>query len=173
MLINAVAATILLAILLAVLLKGKIDNYAHLAGLAMIFLIIIVAGVKLMVPVLVFLTIAAVLDEVGNDFIDKKREYLNKGRFLHKFVMAFFDQRWTLKIAILSIALLGVIPLYFFLAMLLFDEAYLMMRWYSQMKQTASVKQSEKPLSYLQKQVFTFLTFNVIFVLFFSIITLA
>jgi hypothetical protein len=84
-------------------------------------------------------------------------------------VVAFFDQRWVLKIAILSIALLGIIPLYFFPAMLLFDEAYLMMRWYGRVRSSWS----RKPLVYLQKPAFTLLTFNFVFALFFGAMTFA
>jgi hypothetical protein len=170
MIISAVAASILLAILCAVLLKGKIDNLAHLAGLAIIFVIIIIAGVELMIPVLIFLTLAAILDEVGNDFIDKRRDYFSRGGLWHKIVMTFFDQRWVLKIAILGISLLGIIPLYFFLAMLLFDEAYLMTRCYSEMKQSSIL--SRRSL-YLQRQALTFLTFNIVFVSFFIVMAMA
>ena len=39
MLIDQVSATILLAILCAVIIKGKIDNYAYLVGLLVILMI--------------------------------------------------------------------------------------------------------------------------------------
>lgn len=140
MLINEVAATILFAVLLGVLLKGKIDNRAHLAGLLIIFGVIFLMGVQLLFLPLIFLAAAALLDEVGNDVVDYNKKYLKRNKLLHKFLIYFFDQRWLLKIAILCIALVGIIPLYFFLAILLFDYAYLIVRWYSQSKQ-------EKPSS--------------------------
>ena len=135
MLINPVAATILLAVVVGVLFKGKIDNIAHFSGLAVIIAIIFIAGVKLLVIPLVFLSIAALLDEFGNDFIDKKKNSVNMNKNSHKFVVSFFDQRWVLKVAILIIGLAGVIPLLFFLAMVSFDYAYLGVRWYSKTRQ--------------------------------------
>ena len=135
MLIDGVSATILLAVLCGVLFKGKIDNHAHLGGLFVILIIIALAGVELMILPLIFLAPFALLDEVGNDVIDYNKKYFNGDRYWHKFVRYFFDQRWLLKLAILGFVLLGVVPFYFFLAMLLFDGAYLMMRWYGQSRQ--------------------------------------
>ena len=131
MIIDQVSATILLAVLLGVFLKGKIDNYAHGLGLAVIVAILIAAGVQLLVLPLIVLVAAAVLDEAGNDIVDYNMKNLDKSNFLHKAVIAFFDQRWVTKVAILYVALLGVFPWYFFLAMLLFDGAYLVVRMYS------------------------------------------
>jgi len=139
MLINQVAATILLAVIIGVLFKGKIDNIAHLAGLLVIFAIIFVAGVQLMVIPLVFLGFAALMDEVGNDFVDKRKNKLDLNKFSHRFVVSFFDQRWVLKVAILVIGVVGVIPLVFFLAMVSFDYAYLGVRFYSKTKQNIRV----------------------------------
>ena len=130
MFINATSATILLAILLGVLLKGKIDNYAHFMGMVVVIAGVIVLGVQLLIIPLIILTLAALFDEVGNDFTDK-RHYIHGNNVLKKFVGYFFDQRWMTKIAILYVVLLGIFPLYFFLAMLLFDGAYLTVRLYS------------------------------------------
>ena len=135
MLIDPVAATILLAVLLGVLLKGKIDNLAHLAGLLIIFAIIFLAGVQLMIVPLIVLSVSALLDEVGNDFVDARKKGLNMSRFSHKFVVSFFDQRWVLKVVILVLSLAGILPLLFFLAMILFDYAYIGVREYSKIRQ--------------------------------------
>ena len=130
MLIHPASATILLAIVLGVLLKGKIDNYAHLLGLLMIFMIIIVTGVHILILPLIVLTLAALFDEVGNDFIDKKH-FLESNHIGKKLFGYFFDQRWLTKVTILGLGLINIIPLYFFLALLFFDGAYIMVRWYS------------------------------------------
>jgi len=135
MLINPVAATILLAVIIGVLFKGKIDNIAHLAGLGVIFAIILIAGVQLMILPLIFLASAALLDEIGNDFVDKRKNKLDMQKFSHRFIISFFDQRWVLKVAILALGLIGVIPIVFFLAMISFDYAYLGVRFYSKTKQ--------------------------------------
>jgi hypothetical protein len=133
MFINVVSATILLAILLGVLLKGKIDNYAHFMGMVVVIAGAIVLGVQLLLIPLVILTLAALFDEVGNDFIDK-RHYIPGNNVLKKSVGYFFDQRWLTKVVILGLAFTKVIPFYFFLAMLFFDGAYILMRGYSQFK---------------------------------------
>ena len=133
MIINAVSATILLAILLGVILKGKIDNYAHIAGLGVIFGIVVLAGINILLVPLIIFTLAALFDEVGNDYIEKKA-YLNSSTIVKKIIGYFFDQRWLTKVAILGIALIGLIPLYFFVAMLFFDGAYLLVRGVSNSK---------------------------------------
>jgi len=134
MIIDGVSATILLAVLCGVLFKGKIDNYGHFAGLLVIIVIVAVAGVELMIIPLLFLAPFALLDEVGNDVIDYNKKYFQKNRFSHKFVRYFFDQRWLLKLSILGLVILAIVPYYFFIAIILFDGAYLLMRWYSQSK---------------------------------------
>ena len=135
MLIDRASATILLAVLCGVFIKGKIDNHAHLAGFFVILIIVALAGVELMLLPLLFFAPFALLDEVGNDVIDYNKKYFNTNKFWHKFVRYFFDQRWLLKIAIFVFVILGIIHYYFFIAMLLFDGAYLIMRWYSQSRQ--------------------------------------
>lgn len=134
MIIDPVSATILLAVLLGVFLKGKIDNYAHALGLGVIIVILITAGIQLLILPLIVLVAAAVLDEAGNDIVDYNMKSFDKSNFLHKAIIAFFDQRWVTKVAILYVVLLGVFPWYFFLAMLLFDGAYLLVRMYSRSK---------------------------------------
>lgn len=134
--IDPFSATILLAILVGVFLRGKIDNRAHFVGLLIIIGVIAFMGMSLLFLPLIIIAAAAFLDEVGNDVIDYNQEYLNDGRFGHKILVYFFDQRWVTKIAILYVILLGIFPLYFFLAMLLFDGAYLTVRLYSRSKQS-------------------------------------
>jgi len=135
MVIDPFSATILLAILLGVFIKGKIDNYAHMTGLVVILLILVFAGVNLLFLPLIFIATAAFLDEMGNDVIDKNRSYFDDSKFLHKITLYFFDQRWLTKMAVLFVVLIGIFPLYFFLAILLFDGAYLTVRLYTRSRQ--------------------------------------
>ena len=135
MLIDPFSATILLAILLGVFLKGKIDNAAHFIGMAIIIGAIILVGINLLFLPLIFIAAAAFLDEVGNDIIDYNKGNIDENNFLHKLLVYFFDQRWFTKIAVLYVVLLGLFPLYFFLAILLFDGAYLTVRLYSKSRQ--------------------------------------
>ena len=135
MVIDPFSATILLAILLGVFIKGKIDNYAHMTGLVVILIILVFAGVNLLFLPLIFIATAAFLDEMGNDVIDKNRSYFDDNKFLHKITLYFFDQRWLTKMAVLFVVLIGLFPLYFFLAILLFDGAYLTVRLYTKSRQ--------------------------------------
>ena len=135
MYVDSFSATILLAILVGVFLRGKIDNRAHFIGLAVIIGIIALVGISLLFLPLIIIAAAAFLDEVGNDVIDYNKGNIDNNRFWHKVLVCFFDQRWVTKLAILYVVLLGVFPFYFFLAMLLFDGAYLTVRLYSRSKQ--------------------------------------
>jgi hypothetical protein len=145
MIIDQISATILLAILLGVLLKGKIDNLAHFIGLLIILGIVIGLGVEFLILPLIVLTVAALLDEVGNDFVDKK-QYLHSVCWWQRIIGYFFDQRWAAKVAILGIVLLGIFPYYFFLAMLLFDGAYVFVNWVSETRQQKQREDNNRKL---------------------------
>jgi hypothetical protein len=131
MIIDQVSATILLAVILGVFIKGKIDNQAHILGLFVILALIIISGIQLLILPLLMLVAAALLDEVGNDIIEYDKKIHNEKRFSRKSFVAFFDQRWLTKLVILFVVIMGLFPWYFFVAMLLFDGAYLVMRMYS------------------------------------------
>lgn len=138
---NEISTTILLAVILAVLIKGKIDNRAHIIGLVTIvifsvFVIFFIDGSGLMMLPLILLTSAGLIDEVGNDVIGYNKKFLNSGRFRYRFSLYFFGRRYLMKAAILYLVLFGIFPLYFLLAFILFDEAYIMMDLYGQSRQS-------------------------------------
>ena len=130
MIVNPFSTTILLAIILGVLFKGKIDNLAHLIGLISIVSIIIIAKVELLFLPLVFLTAAGVIDEIGNDIASYNKD-LPKNKFRYNFIKYFFGRRYFLKVALLYLVLIGVFPLHFLLALIFFDEAYIIVEMYS------------------------------------------
>ena len=134
MVINEVSATILLAVLLGVLIKGKVDNPGHLMGLLTILGVVVITGINFLLFPLIFLTAAAILDEVGNDFIGYSRKYFLKNKFGHNFLLYFFGRRHLMKIAIFYIAMLSIFPLYFLIAFILFDEGYGIVCMYSDSK---------------------------------------
>lgn len=134
MFINPFSATILLSILIGVMLKGKIDNIAHLSGVLIIIPLILFLGIQLLFIPLLFLAAAALLDEIGNDYIEKTIKHLRKSK-AEQMIIYFFDHRWVLKSAILFLSLLGFIPFYFFIAMVFFDYSYLAVRYMSEVKQ--------------------------------------
>jgi len=135
MIIDPVSATILLAVLCGVLLKGKIDNIAFGIGFAIVIALVALVGIEFLILPLIILGASAVLDEVGNDFIDNKKEQLNQKKLFHKFVIYFFGHRWIMKISILYLVIINIVPFYFFLAMVLFDYMYVLMNFYSRFKQ--------------------------------------
>lgn len=145
MIINPFSATILLAILIGVMLKGKIDNIAHLSGILIIIPLILLLGIQLLFIPLLFLAAAALLDEIGNDYIEKTMKQSRKNKF-EQMIVYFFDQRWVLKSAILFLSLLGFIPFYFFIAMVFFDYSYLAVRYISKGKQGKRMPLDQIPL---------------------------
>jgi hypothetical protein len=132
MIINLYSATILFAILLGMLLRGKINNKAFLIGFFIILIIILPVGLELLILPLVLLTAAALLDELGNDVINYNEKYFNNKRFRYRLILYFFGRRYVLKGALLYVVLLGVFPLYFLIAFILFDEAYIFVEMYYQ-----------------------------------------
>ena len=143
MLLSEVSTTILLAVILSVLLKGKIDNPAHLIGLVSIILFSIITilyldGVNVVILPLIFLTSAGLLDEVGNDVIGYVHKYQGDNRFRYRFTLYFFGRRYLMKAALLYLVLFGIFPLYSLLAFILFDEAYIIVDLYSPSRKTIS-----------------------------------
>lgn len=131
MIADPASASILLAVMAGVLIKGKIDNYAFIIGFVTVLALVIIVGIQFLIIPLILLSAAAMLDEVGNDFVDKKRKKFNENKITHKFIIMFFGHRWIMKTAILYLAITGIIPLYLFFAMVFFDYSYLGVTWYS------------------------------------------
>jgi len=135
MIIDPVSATILLAVLAGVFLKGKVDNVAFILGFALVITLVALAGIQFLILPLMLLATASVLDEVGNDFIDSKKDKLNMKNPLHIFAKYFLGHRWVMKTAIIFLVILNMVPLFFLLAMILFDYAYVTVNAYSQIKE--------------------------------------
>lgn len=139
MILHPMSATLLLAVILGVLVKGKIDNVAHLAGLVSIIVFyailwFIYDGIMIYLTPLFFLAAAGVLDEIGNDVISYNEEFTNNHSFGFQFFKYFFGRRHFMKVALIYLFIVAGYPLYFFVAFLLFDEAYMMVALYSQSK---------------------------------------
>ncbi len=118
MLSSAPAATILMAVLLSCLLGRKVDNLAFFVGAIIVVAVLYWASAfSFLIAPLIVLTIAGVLDEVGNNYADKNTVKV-------KFVELFFRYRFFMKIAVLAFALLGAFEMVYFAAFLLFDIAY-------------------------------------------------
>jgi hypothetical protein len=145
MFLHPMAATILLAVILGVLIKGKIDNIAHALGLssiliAFILLFILYDGTVIYIIPLIFLSSAGVLDEIGNDVISYNSEFSYNHSFGYQFFKYFFGRRHFMKVALIYLFLVGDVQLYFFVAFIFFDEAYMMVALYSQSKKQTCKK---------------------------------
>jgi hypothetical protein len=128
---SAASATILLSIVVAVLITGKVDNVAHLAGLATIVAVILISGYfEFIWSALIVITFTGVLDELGNDYVDKKN-LLFRGGLQQKFIHYFFKYRSGMKLSVLLFAIIGFYSFIYFIAFLAFDVAYLLVDRYS------------------------------------------
>ncbi|MFH0971052.1 MAG: hypothetical protein V1835_00645 [Candidatus Micrarchaeota archaeon] len=113
------SAIIFSAILVGVVIGGKVDNLPFLLGALIIggaiLTRVMYADFLSIAPLPIALAFAALVDEYGNDRIGKIPSGLMQWFFLHRF---------TLKLAIFAIAYLEVIDIWHFLGFLTFDLAY-------------------------------------------------
>lgn len=105
---NIDASYIFIGILIGTALSFKIDGIHHIATLLVFLLLYLIWGIfnpngsilaDLSLITLLICIISAFIDEIGND----NKQIYNKSKFL-KF---FFDYRFTMKLAILFLAILG------------------------------------------------------------------
>jgi hypothetical protein len=83
---------------------------------------------------LFFLSSAGVLDEIGNDIISYNDDFSQNHSFGYQFFKYFFGRRHFMKVALIYLFLVGAVQLYFFVAFIFFDEAYMMVALFSQSK---------------------------------------
>ena len=97
---SADAACIFIAILIGTILSLKVDSLNHIAALLLFVLIVIYIGIPTIGILTLFVcSVAAFLDEIGND------NKLIKNRKLKM----FFEYRFTLKVVVLLFAILGIL----------------------------------------------------------------
>jgi hypothetical protein len=96
---SADAACIFIAILIGTILSLKVDSLNHIAALLLFVLIVIYIGIPTIGILTLFIcSIAAFLDEIGND-----------NKFIkNRMAKMFFEYRFTLKVAVLLFAILGI-----------------------------------------------------------------
>lgn len=99
---SADAACIFIAILIGTILSLKVDSLNHIVALLLFVLIVVYIGIPTIgIITLLICSIAAFLDEIGNDNSWIK----SKG----KKIEIFFEYRFTLKVTILIFAVLGIL----------------------------------------------------------------
>ncbi|WP_409199479.1 hypothetical protein [Methanobrevibacter sp. DSM 116169] len=115
--LNSDAACIFIAILLGNLIAFKIDGIHHIATLITFIIVLIFLGIPniSLIPLIISL-IAAFIDELGND----NEKLYSKSKYL-KF---FFDYRFTMKIAILILAIFSFLKIESFVFFILFELSY-------------------------------------------------
>lgn len=113
--LDSLAGTILLGVLAGVLLTGKIDNIIFTISTGAIFASIAFT-VKVIMPPFLFLALSGMIDEKGNDYVDNNNT--------NKVVSFFFLHRFTMKVALVLLTIIGVFSLTYLLAFILFDLAY-------------------------------------------------
>jgi hypothetical protein len=122
--LSVASATILAAILISVFVAKKIDNVAFLVGLIIILFSLLFFQTVfhfLWVP-LIFISLAGVLDEIGNDYVDKNK--------VNKFVDFFFKHRFVMKLGVLAFGLLNFFEFIYFIAFLFFDLGYDLVQYF-------------------------------------------
>jgi hypothetical protein len=103
---SADAACIFIAILIGTILSLKVDSLNHIIALILFVLIIVYIGIpSIGIVTLIICSIAAFLDEVGND----KKWTKERGRKIE----LFFEYRFTLKITVFVFAVLGLLQISF------------------------------------------------------------
>ena len=111
---DASAATVLFAILASVFLSGKVDNLAFKMGVVALLPLVFLSGLALL-PFLI-LTLAGVIDERGNDYVDSRKA--------NKAVKFFFLHRFSMKCAAFAVCYASYLRWLYFFTFLAFDIAY-------------------------------------------------
>lgn len=109
-------ATLLLAILFASLMTGKVDTPIFKGSAALLLIGLLVYWPGILWPSVVILMILGIIDEVGNDYADRKQET--------GIVEFFFTHRFCMKLGVLGLAVVSWLPWMAFAAIMAFDIAY-------------------------------------------------
>lgn len=130
MYLSEASSVILLSIVIASLLAGKLDNGALLLGIIGIITAVVFFGyLDLVWLVLAGLVFAGFLDEVGNDYADK--HLFGSKNILSGAANYFFRHRFAMKLAVLFFAVTGFFGFIYFLAFLAWDLGYELVARYS------------------------------------------
>lgn len=112
---DTISATILFAVLFAVLLTGKVDNLVFFLSFVVLVTIFGLFVDVLWLP-LVILVAMGIIDEKGNDYIDTHTTT--------KLCRFFFLHRFCMKLCIFGLCLFFVFPWLYLIAFLAFDFSY-------------------------------------------------
>lgn len=114
---NLDAAYIFLGILIGNLIAFKVDGIHHIITLIVFLLVFYVFSIpSLNLILLAVIIVSALVDEIGND----NEKIYTYSRFL----MYFFDYRFTMKVVIFILALSGFLNIWSFLFFICFEVSY-------------------------------------------------
>ncbi|OED30059.1 hypothetical protein [Methanosphaera sp. WGK6] len=100
------AACIFISILVGTALAQKVDSINHIISAILLIVILLLIGIpQFSYITLIICIIAAFIDEKGNDIADEKEENKEEYGLIDK----FFKYRYTMKIVVLILSLLGLI----------------------------------------------------------------
>lgn len=107
--VNGDAACIFISILVGTALAHKVDSINHIIAAILFVIILFIAGFPHFSWIcLIACTIAAYIDEYGNDMSDKKEEDGEYGGFID----TFFKYRYAMKLVVLAFSIIGLLNLY-------------------------------------------------------------
>ena len=114
--LDQLAALVLMSVLIAVYLTGKVDNQAFLSGAFLVLLSLFLLHIEipyLYYDYLVLLTLAGVVDEKLNDSLQGA-----------KGIVRVLEHRLVLKASVLALCAFSAIPFLYLIAFLAFDLSY-------------------------------------------------
>lgn len=141
-LFDAISATILFSILAGVLLAGKIDNTIFKTSAISILLAALLSGkISILWTPFLSLTIAGIIDEFGNNYVDSNRA--------RKAVEFFFLHRFTMKIGVTLLCAFSIFSWDYLFAFLAFDMSYdlvgMLGQWTMRSNSTAVIPINKNP----------------------------
>jgi hypothetical protein len=114
---DSISATVLFAILSAVLLSGKVDNLIFkLSSIALVAILFLTQMLHFSLVPLFVLTVMGIIDEKGNDYVDSHK--------IHEVGVFFFAHRCSMKVGALGLCTVSLLPWIYLIAFLAFDTAY-------------------------------------------------
>ncbi|MBU4201692.1 MAG: hypothetical protein L6243_04255 [Candidatus Altiarchaeales archaeon] len=138
---DSTSAIIFLAIILALSITQKIDAPAFYIGTALVISIPVLFRDILQIEWAPFgiLIFSGILDEIGNDWADKRlnkrlvnhKSMKNNNGFLNKLGEKFFLNRFAMKLSILVLVVFSVFSWIYLAAFLFFDFMYIVVERYS------------------------------------------
>jgi len=122
------SAIIFLGIVLSVAITRKIDSPAFYLGVLIVLAaplayLFLFQKVNLNWLPFVIIVISGIIDEIGNDMADVKK--------ISGVIQKFFAYRFSMKIAVLLLALFAFLPILYLVAFLAFDVSYALIDSYS------------------------------------------